>query len=190
MLVGHEFIIAEVIIVEDRFMPFDPQPVLRGDLVELRPLRAGDYDSLYAVASDPLLWEQHPAHDRHREEVFRALFRELLDSGGTLIVLDRGDGKVIGASRYHRYDEAQSEVEIGWTFVARSHWGGRYNGEMKRLMLAHAFRFVNNVKFIVGIRNFRSQRAVEKIGGVRVGTLEDAEGRDEQFVYRIERGRQ
>jgi N-acetyltransferase len=164
-------------------MPFDLQPTLKGDVLELRPLRAEDFPALYAVAADPLVWEQHPARDRYREEVFREFFREALESGGALIAADRGDGRVIGSSRFHGYDEARSEIEIGWTFLARSHWGGVYNGEMKRLMLRHAFRFVNSVIFLVGTQNLRSQRAVEKLGAARVGRS-DRGGRD-SFVYRI-----
>src|SRR5688572_19125908 len=98
-------------------MPFDLQPCLTGDLLELRPLRPDDFCDLYAVAADPLIWEQHPAKDRYQEEVFRAFFREALASGGALIALDRTDGRVIGSSRYHGYDEAVSEIEIGWTFL-------------------------------------------------------------------------
>ena len=165
-------------------MPFDLQPVLRGELVELRPLRADDFAALYNVASDPLIWEQHPNSDRHEEAVFREFFREALGSGGALVASDARDGRVIGSSRFHGYDPAQSEVEIGWTFLARSHWGGRYNGEMKRLMLGHAFRFVDNVVFLVGPQNLRSRRAVEKIGGVLVGTRPNEAGR-ESVVYRI-----
>jgi RimJ/RimL family protein N-acetyltransferase len=166
-------------------MPFDPQPYLTGHLVELRPLRTEDYPHLFAVAADPLLWEQHPCKDRYQEEVFQVFFREALESGGALLALDRKDGRAIGSSRFHGYNEGKSEVEIGWTFLARSHWGGAYNREMKQLMLGHAFRFVNSVIFLVGPRNFRSQRAVEKIGGVRAGTRLDSSGR-ESLVYRIE----
>src|SRR5690349_4195730 len=118
-------------------MPFDRQPCLAGDLIELRPLREEDFDALYAVASDPLIWEQHPCNDRYKEEVFRAFFREAMESGGALVVIDRRDGRVVGSSRYFGYDEDRGEVEIGWTFLARSHWGGAFNGEMKRLMLRH-----------------------------------------------------
>jgi RimJ/RimL family protein N-acetyltransferase len=166
-------------------MPFDLQPYLKGDLLELRPLCAEDYRDLYAVAADPLIWEQHPCNDRYQEDVFAAFFRDALASGGALIALDRKDGRVIGSSRFHGYDEQRSEIEIGWTFLARSHWGGAYNGEMKRLMLGHAFRFVESVVFLIGPHNFRSQRAVEKIGAVRAGSRQDASGR-ESFVYRIE----
>src|SRR5215213_4516962 len=104
-------------------MPFDPQPTLKGELVELRPLRPEDFPALYAVASDPLIWEQHPASDRHEEGVFREFFREALESGGALVALDAAGGHIIGSSRFHGYDEGKSVVEIGWTFLARSHWG-------------------------------------------------------------------
>jgi RimJ/RimL family protein N-acetyltransferase len=165
-------------------MPFELQPTLKGQLVELRPLRAEDFPALYAVAADPLIWEQHPSHDRYQEPVFRVYFQEALESGGALLAMDSQTGQVIGSSRFHGYNEIKSEIEIGWTFLARSHWGGRYNGEMKRLMLRHAFRFVIRVVFLVGAHNLRSQRAVENIGGVRVGLRPDSSGR-ESVVYQI-----
>ena len=165
-------------------MPFDLQPHLEGNLLRLRPLRAEDWDQLYAVASDPLIWEQHPNNDRYEIEVFEGFFREAMESGGALIAVDLKDGCVIGSSRFHGYDEEKSEIEIGWTFLARSHWGGRYNGEMKQLMLRHAFRFVKNVVFLIGPQNLRSQRAVEKIGAVRVGSRRDPSGK-ESLVFRI-----
>ena len=136
------------------------------------------------MASDPLIWEQHPVKDRCKEDVFKGFFQESLDSGGALIAIDSQASQVIGSSRFHGYDEQKSEVEIGWTFLARPHWGGVYNREMKELMLRHAFTFVEYVVFLVGPQNFRSQRAVEKIGGVRAGSKQDGGGRN-SFVYRI-----
>jgi len=165
-------------------MSFDLQPVLEGELLRLRPLRPEDWDAVYAVASDPLIWEQHPAKDRYKEEVFREFFREALKSAGALIVIDSKDDKVIGSTRFNGYDEEKTEIEIGWTFLARSHWGGIYNKEMKQLMLRHAFRFVKNVIFRIGPQNLRSQRSVEKIGGVRVASRFDAKGQ-EFVVYQI-----
>lgn len=163
---------------------FDLQPVLKGKLLELRPLRQDDYRDLFAVASDPLIWEQHPAKDRCQEEVFKQFFQKALESGGAFVAIDRNDGRVIGSSRFHGYHPEESEVEIGFTFLARSHWGGVYNREMKDLMLRHAFRFVDRVVFLVDPHNLRSQRAVEKIGGIRAGSRLNAEGRD-SFLYQI-----
>jgi RimJ/RimL family protein N-acetyltransferase len=162
----------------------DLQPVLKGELLELRPLQAADFGDLFSVAADPLIWEQHPASDRYKDDQFRIFFREALESGGALIAVDRRDGRIIGSSRFHGYDPERSEVEIGWTFLARSHWGGRYNGEMKRLMLDYAFQFVERVVFLVGPQNLRSRRAVEKIGGVHMGSRRDTNGR-ESVVYEI-----
>jgi len=165
-------------------MSFDRQPVLRGELLELRPLRADDFDALFEVASDPLIWEQHPERNRYQEATFRAFFAEALASGGALVALDRANGTIIGSSRYHGYDAKRCIIEIGWTFLARAYWGGHYNGEMKQLMLEHAFRWVKRVVFIIGAENRRSRRAVEKIGGVQVGMVTDPQGR-EHIVYEL-----
>ena len=148
---------------------FELQPHLVGELLELRPLQPDDWDALFAVASDPLIWEQHPSSDRYQEGVFREFFREALECGGAFVAIDRKTQTIVGSSRYFGYDAAASEVEIGWSFLARSHWGGTYNGEMKRLMLDHAFQFVGNVIFVVGPTNLRSQKALEKIGAVNIG---------------------
>ncbi len=169
---------------------FELQPHLVGELLELRPLSPEDWESLFAVASDPLIWEQHPAHDRYQEEVFRDYFREALASGGAFVVIDRKTQKTIGSSRYFGFDPGKREIEIGWTFLARSYWGGKYNAELKRLMLDHAFRFVETVAFLVGVTNVRSQKAVEKIGGVMTRRRKKTgpDGRTvENVVYQIKK---
>lgn len=136
----------------------------------VRPLRVGDFDQLYAVAADPLLWEQHPDRKRWRESFFRTYFDDHLASGGALSVVDRATGKLIGATRYDNHDPATSEVEIGWTFLARPYWGGAYNADLKRVMLEHAFQYVETVVFLIGAQNLRSRRAVEKLGAIESGT--------------------
>ncbi len=108
----------------------------------------------------------------------------MLCTGGALAVVDARTQRLIGSSRFHGWDEERSEVEIGWTFLARSHWGGTYNREVKKLMLEHAFRFVDRVVFLVGLENVRSQRAVEKMGAARIGQRPDAGGRA-SYVYEI-----
>jgi len=152
-------------------MSFDLQPHLKGELIELRPLRPEDWDDLFAVASDPLIWEQHPESDRYKEDVFRVFFREALESRGAFVVIGNKNQEMIGSTRFYGYDPEQSEIEIGWTFLARRYWGGRYNLEMKQLMLTHAFRFVENVVFLVGEKNIRSQKAMEEIGALRSGIV-------------------
>jgi RimJ/RimL family protein N-acetyltransferase len=152
-------------------MSFHLQPHLRGKLVELRPLTPEDWEDLFAVASDPLIWAQHPESDRYKEDVFRTFFREALECGGTFVVIDANTQQMIGSTRFYGYDPEKSEIEIGWTFLARKYWGGRYNWEMKQLLLNHAFQFVDSVIFLVGETNFRSQKAMEKIGATKIGLV-------------------
>lgn len=165
-------------------MSFDTQPVLRGELLELRPLRADDFADLFGVAADPLIWEQHPERTRYQEATFRVFFAEALASGGALVVLDRATGRIIGSSRYHGYDPERRVIEIGWSFLARAYWGGQYNSEMKRLMLEHAFKAVERVIFVIGPENRRSQRAVEKLGAVRAGMTLETQAPD-RIVYEL-----
>ena len=168
-------------------MPFDLQPTLTGALVELRPLRPEDVAELFAVASDPVIWRQHPVSDRYKEDVFKEFFREALESGGAFAVVDRRNGRIIGSSRYFGYDEARSEIEIGWTFLATPYWGGVYNRNMKELMLRHAFKYVDTDVFLVGPQNIRSQRAMEKIGGVKTGVRRRQHDGRESVVFEITR---
>jgi RimJ/RimL family protein N-acetyltransferase len=149
--------------------PFELQPDLKGAALELRPLRSEDWHNLFAVAADPLIWQQHPESDRYKKEVFRVFFKEALESGGAFVVIDRNTQQIIGSTRFYGHDPEKSEIEIGWTFLARKYWGGRYNAEMKRLLLDHAFKFVENVVFLVGEKNIRSQKAMEKIGAIKMG---------------------
>src|ERR1041385_1862508 len=152
-------------------MVFELQPRLEGELLELRPLETDDWDELFAVASDSLIWEQHPESDRYTEKVFRTYFQGALESGGAFVIIDRKTQQIIGSTRFYGYDPEKSEIEIGWTFLARKYWGGRYNAEMKTLLLNHAFKFVRNVVFLVGEKNFRSQKAMEKIGATKIGLV-------------------
>jgi RimJ/RimL family protein N-acetyltransferase len=145
----------------------DLQPTLVGERVTIRPLRADDWDATFAAAADPKIWELHPIRDRYTEPLFRDFFDGALASKAAFAFIDRATGLIFGSSRYHGHDPRLGEIEIGWTFLDRAHWGGAFNGEVKWLMLRHAFGFVETAIFLVGEGNLRSRRAMEKIGGVR-----------------------
>lgn len=145
---------------------FDPQPVLRGASITLRPLAATDLDPLYAVANDPLVWIGHPAKDRHERPVFDPYFAMLLDSGTTLACCLADDGRVIGCSRYYAAPDKPDSISIGYTFLGRDWWGGHTNFEMKSLMLSHAFASVDTVWLHIDPSNIRSQKATAKLGAV------------------------
>ena len=144
----------------------DFQPTLIGSRLLLRPVKPSDWEDLYRAGSDPAIWAGHTQKDRYKEEIFRGFFDSAIASQSALVVIDQSTGEIIGSSRYHGYDDEKSEVEIGWSFLAHSYWGGGYNAEMKRLMLEHAFGFVDTVVFWVAVENEISAKAMRKIGGV------------------------
>ena len=145
----------------------DLQPTLVGPRITIRPIKPEDWEAMSAAASDPEIWAVHPARDRYKPEVFREFFDGAVASKAAFAFVNKATGAIIGSSRYHGCDAGSRTVEIGWTFLTRDYWGGSYNAEVKRLMLDHAFTFADTVVFYVGETNWRSQRAMEKIGGVR-----------------------
>ena len=165
----------------------DFQPTLTGPTVIVRPVMSGDWAELFAAGSDPEIWKVHPRSDRYTEPAFREYFDGAVASGMGFVFVERPTGRLIGSSRYYGYDAGRSEIEIGWTFIARSHWGGTTNREVKRLMLDHAFTFVDTVIFWVGEQNWRSQGAMTKIGGVRRAGLftREAAGATPHVIFEI-----
>jgi RimJ/RimL family protein N-acetyltransferase len=165
----------------------DFQPTLTGPTVIIRPVTSGDWAALFGAGSDPEIWKVHPRSDRYTEPEFRTYFDSAIASKMAFVFVDRSTRQLIGSSRYYGYDAERSEVEIGWTFIARSHWGGKTNREVKRLMLDRAFTFVDTVIFWVGEKNWRSQGAMTKIGGVRRSGLftRELSGATPHFIFEI-----
>ncbi len=144
------------------------QPNLENDLVLIRPLKEQDFETLYNVAKDPLIWEQHPVPDRYKRDKFKPFFKDSLDSKGALVIIDKLHNDVIGSSRYKKLDSIETAVEIGWTFLSRKYWGGKYNSTVKSLMINHAFKYFEEIIFYATKSNNRSRKAIEKIGGKEI----------------------
>lgn len=169
---------------------FEFQPTLENECVKIEPLQEGDFETLYAVASDPAIWEQHPNKDRYKREVFEIFFKGAIESGGAFLVFDKQSGDVIGSSRFYELDSDRRSVAIGYTFFAKDHWGSIYNPALKRLMIDHAFRFVDSVFFHIGALNIRSQKAIERLGAKKISEIEVAyygEPSKLNFLYEIKK---
>ena len=151
---------------------FNIQQVLENDKVRIHPLTENDFEQLYSIASDPLIWEQHPNKDRYKREVFENFFKGALESKGAFLVFDRITDKLIGCSRFYEYSKEHNSIMIGYTFFARDYWGGKHNPSLKKLMLDYVFQFVDKVFFHVGASNVRSQKAMEKLGAKKVRELQ------------------
>jgi N-acetyltransferase len=171
-------------------MNFSIQSILRDEIVMLSPLEEEDFETLFAVASDPLIWEQHPVPTRYQLEVFSNYFRGAIESKGAFGIYDVATSEIIGSTRYYDYNEKQGSILIGYTFIARKYWGKTYNYRIKKLMLDYIFQFVSTVIFHIGINNTRSRIAMERIGGVLQGSVDTAyfgEVSNENCIYEIKK---
>lgn len=147
---------------------FNLQPeILENKIIKLIPLQEDHFETLYEIASDPLVWEQHPIKDRYKKDVFKSFFEGALSSKGSFLILDQETNEVIGTTRFYDYNPEKSNVGIGYTFIGRKFWGGSYNAAAKKLLIDYAFKTVDSILFHVGAENIRSQKAVLKLGAVK-----------------------
>lgn len=171
-------------------MNFSIQTVLENEKYQLIPLQQGDFESLYEVASDPKVWEQHPNKDRYKREVFENFFRGAIESKGAFKIIEKETGAVLGSSRFYDYDEETNRIFIGYTFYGTKSWGKGINSQIKKLMLDYIFQFVDVVHFHIGKENYRSQIALERLGGKKIAEQEVAyfgEPTRTNFVYEIKK---
>lgn len=147
------------------------QPILENDNVKLVPLDPTDFEQLFAVASDPKIWEQHPNKDRYKREVFENFFQGAMESGGAFKIIEKNTGEMAGSTRFYDYNADDNSIFIGYTFYATKFWGSKLNPQVKKLMLDYIFQFVDKVNFHVGKDNIRSQKAMEKLGAKKMDEL-------------------
>jgi len=171
---------------------FDVQPTLEKEIIRIRPLKHNDFETLYTIASDPLIWEQHPNRDRYKREVFEVFFEGAMESGGAFLVIDNQTNMPIGSTRYYGIDTNDSAITIGYTFLAKDHWGGKYNKALKTLMINNAFTCFNKVMLHIGACNIRSQKSIERLGARKIDEIEIAyygEPGKLNFIYQIDKDR-
>lgn len=170
---------------------FNLQPTtLSNDLIKIVPLKEDDFEKLFAVASDPLIWEQHPTRNRYQRDVFQNYFNGAVESKGAFVVYDVKTNEVVGSSRFYEWNNEEKSIKIGYTFVGRKFWGHGYNPALKSLMMNYAFQFVNSIIFEIGASNIRSQIAIERMGAVKIGEGDVAysgEKANKNFIYKIDK---
>ena len=141
---------------------------LQNNVVVLKPLQRQHFDSLFLVASDKLLWEQHPNPERYKLDHFTTFFEGALASDNAFLIFEKSTNEIIGCTRFYDYNEADKSVFIGYTFIARKFWGKGLNQQVKKVMIAHAFKNIDKILFHIGSENTRSQIAISRTGAIKI----------------------
>ena len=167
-------------------LDFNLQPeTLENELIKLIPLQESDLETLYKVASDPKIWENHPSKNRYKREEFQYFLDSALASKSAFLVYDIATNELIGSTRYYNLDTANSAVAIGYTFLAKKYWGSGHNKAMKKLLIDYAFQYVNRILFHIGETNIISQKAIAKIGATKLGVVDFNNSEVPYFEYQI-----
>ncbi|WP_346239445.1 GNAT family N-acetyltransferase [Niabella insulamsoli] len=176
------------IMMKKNIAPINIQPKLESENILLSPLNERDFDTLYLAASNPKIWEQHPNKERWKKEVFKTFFVGAIQSKGAFKIIDKSSDSVIGSTRFYDLSEQESSIQIGYTFYKTEYWGRGTNNLVKTLMLDYIFNYVSKVYFHIGANNIRSQKAIVKLGALKVGEQEVTyfgEKPMQNFVYEL-----
>ncbi|WP_347219927.1 GNAT family N-acetyltransferase [Chryseobacterium sp.] len=151
--------------------------ILEGAHVELIPLEQEHFEELYAAASDKDLWTLIPTDGSDKTIFYKnyefALSEREHGNQYPFIIRDKKTRKLIGSTRFFEIYPADRKLEIGWTWITKDFWGTSVNLECKLLLLTYCFEVLktNRVQLKTKDNNFRSRKAIEKIGGVFEGIL-------------------
>lgn len=169
---------------------FDTRKLLENDVVKLIPLEATHFEELYAVASDSKIWEQHPNKNRYKRKVFSTFFEGAILSNGAYLIVVKATDEICGSTRFYDYEESENSILVGYTFLATKWWGRGINPAVKHLMFNTAFEQIDKIILHIGETNFRSQVAIEKLGGSKIDQIEVAyhgEPTRVNFVYSFQK---
>lgn len=154
------------------------QVTLRGQYAVLEPLELRHAEELWPVAKEPGLFDHLSPGAGKSVESLRAWIarrkkEEDLDLVQPFVIRDAATGKAVGSTSYLGISVRNKHVEIGHTWIAKSHRRTALNTEVKLLMLEHAFEdwHAIRVQFKTDVRNERAQKALERIGAKREGTM-------------------
>ncbi|MBK8516461.1 MAG: GNAT family N-acetyltransferase [Saprospiraceae bacterium] len=171
-------------------MNFSIQPLLQNKIAIIQPLQESDFERLFAVACDPLIWEQHPNKNRYKRDVFETFFKGAIESEGAFLIVDNVTNEVAGCTRFYDYNQDKNLILIGYTFYAKKFWGSGMNNLVKTSMLDYIFTYLNTVHFHIGATNFRSQVAIGRFNAIKILELNVAyygEPEAVNFVYEIKK---
>ena len=158
--------------------PTERPRILEGRSIRLEPLAERHAEDLHEAGRDAAIWTYMPRGPLASVEESRAMIRSVLDasrdgSQWPFATVDRESGRAIGSTRYFDIRPEHRGLEIGWTWLGTAYQRTAANTEQKRLLLEHAFEVLGTlrVQLKTDARNLKSQRAIERIGGVREGVL-------------------
>jgi RimJ/RimL family protein N-acetyltransferase len=149
--------------------------ILTGTTVDLIPLQKEHFDELFLAASDKDLWKLVPidCSDRQKFDTAYNFALEEREKGRQypFTIYHKATKRIIGSTRFFEIHPKDKNLEIGWTWIIKEFQGTDVNFECKLMLMTFCFETLktNRVQLKTKDTNYRSRKAIEKIGGVFEG---------------------
>ncbi len=151
---------------------------LSGNSVRLEPLQMKHATDLYQAAQDATIWTYMTRLPIRSLREMEQMISDALQEQSQLVslpfaIIDLSQEKAVGSTRYLDIKPQQRGLEIGWTWLTPSVQRSGINTECKYLLLRYAFEQWGAIRVQLKTHhlNFKSQRAIERLGAVKEGTL-------------------
>jgi len=161
--------------MKEKWIPYPT--ILEGTTIELIPLEKEHLEELYTAAADKELWANIPSDCSDKELFYKnyefALSERENGNQYPFVIRNKQTKRLIGSTRFFEIYPSDRKLEIGWTWITKEFWGTTVNLESKLLLLTYCFETLktNRVQLKTKDNNFRSRKAIEKIGGLFEGIL-------------------
>lgn len=172
---------------------FTQPPTLANERVLLKPLSEEDYEGLYAIGLEPLLWAVSINSIVSQEDLQRylktAIEQRQHRQALPFTIIDKTNNQIAGCTRYGNISFEHKRLEIGWTWLGIKFQKTGLNRACKYELLQYAFETLHmqRVELKTDALNMKSREAMRKMGATEEGILRrhmiTESGRSRDSVY-------
>ena len=173
--------------------------ILSGEMVDLIPLVPAHFEALDRLSGDPRIWEFYSFDGSRPGKIIDVLTKALIERDKSLqypfTIVHKPTQTIIGSTRFLEVQPEHRKLEIGGTWLHPAYWATAINIECKLLLLTYCFEQLKTarVQLKTDVKNTRSRKAIEKIGGQYEGCFhndmvrEDGSNRDSLYFSIVDR---
>ena len=161
---------------------------LENDVVYLRPIEVGDSVAILEAAKDERIWEHMSVSLLTKEAVDNyvqnAIVERYAQVSYMFVIINKKTNMIVGCTSFLDISLVHKRLEIGSTWLNPSVWRTPINTNCKYLLLQYCFEQLqlNRVQIKTGHENLQSQKAIERIGAIKEGTLRNHMIRKEGMI--------
>lgn len=151
--------------------------IVENDIVKLRPVQMSDIEAIANAANDERIWEHmsvtlltQVAVENYIENAIKEREKGI---SYMFVVIEKNTDNIVGCTSFLDISFPHKRLEIGATWYNPTVWRSAINTNCKFLLFQYCFEVLdlNRIQIKTGHENYRSQKAIERIGAIKEGVL-------------------